>query len=71
MAVPKKKVSPGRKKTRRQFYELTPTNVGSCPNCGSGRLPHRICSNCGHYRGRQVIDMGGSSKKATAAAPSS
>jgi large subunit ribosomal protein L32 len=26
-----------------------------CNNCGEMRLPHRICPNCGHYKGREVI----------------
>ncbi len=55
MAVPKKKVSPGRKKMRRQFYELTPTAFVSCPNCADLRRPHRICSSCGFYNGRLVV----------------
>ncbi|MGE4233318.1 MAG: 50S ribosomal protein L32 [Bacteriovoracia bacterium] len=54
MAVPKKKVSPGRKKTRRQFYELSPTGHVTCPSCLEMKRPHRVCA-CGFYDGRQVF----------------
>ncbi len=53
MAVPKKKVSPGRKKTRRQFYALSPVSHVICPNCLEKRRPHRVCT-CGFYNNRQV-----------------
>ena len=26
-----------------------------CPQCKSPKLPHRACSNCGTYKGREVI----------------
>ena len=55
MAVPKKKVSPGRKKMRRQFYELTAVGYVTCPNCLDQKRPHRVCAGCGFYKGRQVI----------------
>lgn len=54
MAVPKKKVSPGRKKTRRQFYALSAEGYVTCPNCLDLKRPHRVCS-CGYYNGRQVL----------------
>lgn len=54
MAVPKKKVSPSRKKMRRQFYALAPVGYVTCPNCLDLKRPHRVCS-CGFYDGRQVV----------------
>lgn len=54
MAVPKKKVSPGRKKMRRQFYALQPVGYVTCPNCLEHKRPHRVCT-CGYYDGRQVV----------------
>ena len=66
MAVPKKKVSPGRKKTRRQFYALTATGYSACPNCLELRRPHRICSSCGHYDSKQVMQPKASKAEATA-----
>ncbi len=29
----------------------------TCPECGSGKAPHRVCNNCGTYKGRLVIDV--------------
>jgi large subunit ribosomal protein L32 len=38
--------------------KLAPPARSVCPQCGAVKLPHRVCSNCGTYRGRQVIDVG-------------
>ncbi|MEY3284375.1 MAG: hypothetical protein RIR86_2388, partial [Acidobacteriota bacterium] len=38
---------------------LKRTSVVSCSNCGSMRLPHRVCPSCGFYDGRVVIDKQG------------
>jgi large subunit ribosomal protein L32 len=29
--------------------------VISCSNCKEPVLPHRVCSNCGQYAGREVV----------------
>lgn len=55
--LPKRKTSPGRRDRRRANDALKARNVVSCPNCGEPRLPHRVCANCGHYQGREVIDV--------------
>ena len=26
-----------------------------CPNCHEPKLPHRVCKECGQYKGREVI----------------
>jgi large subunit ribosomal protein L32 len=55
MAVPKKKTSKSRRDMRRAHHALTGIHSGECPNCGSRKLPHHVCSSCGHYKGRQVF----------------
>ena len=55
--LPKRKTSPGRRDRRRAHDALKARNVVVCPNCGEPRLPHRVCANCGHYQGREVIDV--------------
>jgi large subunit ribosomal protein L32 len=37
--------------------------VQYCPNCNEPVLPHRVCTNCGQYQGREVIEMKPEGKK--------
>jgi len=55
--LPKRKISPGRRDRRRAHDALKARNVVVCPNCGEPRLPHRVCANCGHYQGREILDV--------------
>jgi large subunit ribosomal protein L32 len=55
MAVPKKKTSPSRQRMRRAHHALKPVMSVECPQCGEHKLPHHLCSACGHYKGRQVV----------------
>ncbi|MDO5300962.1 MAG: 50S ribosomal protein L32 [Tissierellia bacterium] len=58
MAVPKRKTSKQRKNKRRaSSYRLNKATVSVCPNCGEPKLPHRICSHCGYYAGKEVISV--------------
>jgi len=52
---PKRKHSKGRRDRRRAHDALTPANLVECPNCHTMTLPHTVCSNCGQYKGREVI----------------
>ena len=56
MAVPKSKISKSRRNMRRAHDSLTAANVSECPNCGEIRRPHHVCSACGYYRDREVVD---------------
>ncbi|HEX5084865.1 MAG TPA: 50S ribosomal protein L32 [Blastocatellia bacterium] len=55
MPNPKRRHSKSRSRKRRAHDALKPTNLIACPNCGSMRLPHRVCASCGFYHGRTVI----------------
>jgi large subunit ribosomal protein L32 len=57
MAVPKKRTSKSRKRMRRAHDALSAPNLSTCPDCGEPRLPHRACSSCGRYNGRQVFQV--------------
>ena len=56
MAVPKKKISKSRRNMRRSHDSLAPSTNEECPNCGEQKRPHHICSSCGQYNGREVIE---------------
>jgi large subunit ribosomal protein L32 len=57
MPVPKKRVSRTRRDKRRTHKKITPVNVIKCPQCGENTLPHRVCGQCGFYRGRAVLPV--------------
>lgn len=42
---------------RRSHHALTPPRLSKCAKCGEPHLRHRVCLNCGTYRGRVVIDV--------------
>ncbi|MBB3065743.1 MULTISPECIES: 50S ribosomal protein L32 [Limibacillus] len=56
MAVPKKKVSKSKRDMRRSHHALGKSNPNECPNCGELKLPHHVCTSCGHYDGRDVVE---------------
>lgn len=53
-AVPFRKTSKTRKRMRRTHYKLTANGTTKCPKCGSIIKPHRVCPNCGTYKGKEV-----------------
>ena len=55
MAVPKRKVSKQRRNKRRSsVWKLTAPGLVACSKCGALHLPHRMCRECGTYKGREV-----------------
>lgn len=56
MAHPKRKTSKTRRDKRRTHYKAVAPTVVSCSNCGSPVLYHRVCSNCGYYKGKPAIE---------------
>ena len=59
MAVPKRKTSKSVKGKRRSHDFLTPSSLSTCSRCNQPKTPHRICGNCGHYRGEKKIEVAG------------
>jgi large subunit ribosomal protein L32 len=58
MAVPKKKTSKSKSRSRRSAaWKLDTPARSVCPRCGGAKLPHVVCGNCGWYHGRQAIDV--------------
>ena len=56
MPNPKRRHSKRRTSTRRAHDHLHTKSLAECPNCHEKKLPHRVCSRCGYYNGREVID---------------
>jgi large subunit ribosomal protein L32 len=58
-AVPKRKITNRRRRNRRARTFAAPTlpNLVPCPNCGELIRPYHVCPYCGHYRGKQVIEI--------------
>ncbi|MCL1799272.1 MAG: 50S ribosomal protein L32 [Eggerthellaceae bacterium] len=57
MAVPKRKTGRAKTHSRRSANETLPCPARSlCPQCGETKLPHHVCSNCGYYKNREVLE---------------
>lgn len=58
MAVPKRKHSQARKNKRRSnVWKLDVPSFSRCTQCGELKMPHRVCGNCGYYKGKEIIKM--------------
>ena len=57
MPNPKHRFSKTRTKKRRTHYKIESPTVMACSNCGAPVLYHRICTECGYYKGKPVIEV--------------
>lgn len=57
MAVPRNRTSNARKNSRRAHHAKKPKSFAECKNCGTAKLPHVLCSNCGYYQDRVMVEM--------------
>jgi large subunit ribosomal protein L32 len=58
MAVPKKKTSKAKSRSRRaSAWTLKAPPRSVCPRCAAAKLPHVVCGNCGWYHNRQAVDV--------------
>lgn len=62
-SVPKRKQSKTRSKKRYSAFRnaaqkrlMAGVRLVNCGNCGQPRRIHHVCTACGMYRGRQVLD---------------
>lgn len=56
MAVPKRKTSRSRTRSRKANWLRTPLPAtATCPHCSQVMRPHIVCPTCGWYAGRQVV----------------
>ena len=56
MAHPKRKTSKQRKHKRRTHLKAVAPTTMSCQNCGATVQYHRVCPECGHYRGKLAVE---------------
>ena len=56
-AVPFRKVSKTRKRTRQAHKALSVPGMVKCPNCGEMIKPHRVCKHCGSYKKQTVMEV--------------
>lgn len=57
MAVPFRRTSKTKKKMRRTHLKKTVGALTTCPKCGATLRPHRACTKCGNYNGKEVIKV--------------
>jgi large subunit ribosomal protein L32 len=48
-AVPKRRISKGRKNRRRANDALSKATINKCPKCGHPKRAHFECKFCGYY----------------------
>ncbi len=44
-------------KNRRSHHALKSTSFSKCENCQSLKRRHTVCSSCGFYQGKKVMDL--------------
>ena len=57
MAVPKHRGTKSKQNQRRMHLFLQAPVLGFCPKCKKPIKSHTVCSNCGFYKGREIIDV--------------
>jgi len=57
MATPKRRTTKAKSRQRAAHRKAEAPTYAECPQCHQPKLPHRVCGNCGHYAGRQAIEV--------------
>ena len=55
MAVPKSRISKAKGRSRMANWKLIAPSFAKCPQCQALKMPHRVCKECGYYKGKEVI----------------
>jgi len=63
MSVPKKRRTKSSVGRRQSHHALKKTTLSKCPQCGRAVEPHKACSFCGTYKGKEVIKIKTKAKK--------
>ena len=57
MAVPRRKISKSKRDHRRGHIKIQESGLTECSNCNSLIRPHRVCPDCGFYKGVEVVEV--------------
>lgn len=57
MPNPKRRFSKTRTAKRRTHDKVETPTIAKCSNCGAVVLYHRVCPECGYYRGKQYTEV--------------
>ena len=57
MAVPKRLIYYFKYRMWRYLHSAPVPTLAPCPKCGEMRVPHRVCPNCGYYKGERRIEI--------------
>lgn len=57
MAVPQVKTSKRKRNMRRSHHALKAPTLITCTNCGALAAPHRVCQSCGHFKGKELVEV--------------
>jgi len=57
MGNPKHKISKARRDKRRTHKALSAPFLSICPQCREFKLPHYACTNCGMYKGLEILTI--------------
>ncbi|MCR4403992.1 MAG: 50S ribosomal protein L32 [Candidatus Acetothermia bacterium] len=55
MGVPKDRKSKSRVRKRQMHLKAEPVAASECPHCHEPKLPHRVCPECGYYKGMEIV----------------
>ncbi len=56
-ALPARRISKTAKRLRRTHLKKDAPTISICPNCNATLVPHRACTKCGFYKGKEVIKV--------------
>ncbi len=56
-ALPARRISKTRKRIRRTHLKKDAPTITTCPNCKAAIAPHRACTKCGYYKGKDVLGL--------------
>ncbi len=56
MALPKQRHTRHRRDRARTQYDVAFVNTQECPKCKARILSHRVCTACGFYKGKEMVN---------------